>query len=128
MKLKNNVKAIIVTLGLLGSVVAVSVQAESEVYRVITNYPNPFDSRLGNTTILYTLGTDSAVKAKIYDMFGNLVRDYQERSEAAGVKRIIWDGTDQMGSKVAKGGYICVVEIRNNDSKVLATRKIGVVH
>jgi hypothetical protein len=128
MNLKINVKTIIVTLGLLGAVMAVSANAEPEIYRIITNYPNPFDSRLGNTTILYTLGTDCAVKTKIYDMFGNLVRDYHERSEVAGVKRIIWDGTDEMGSKVAKGGYICVVEIRNNESKVLATRKIGVVH
>ena len=128
MNAKRAVKVTIEALILLGAVTVYSVFAEPEVYRILTNYPNPFDSRQESTTILYALGTDSSVKAKIYDLFGNLVRDYQEKDETAGVKRIIWDGTDDEGSKVAKGGYICAVEIKNSSSKVLATRKIGIVH
>jgi FlgD Ig-like domain len=127
MKLKRLVKAIVLGIGFISIVAALPAAAALEVYNV-TNYPNPFDSRQENTTILYTLGADSEVKAKIYDLFGNSVKEYPEKMETAGIKRIIWDGTDDNGSKVVKGGYICVVEIRNDGMKVMATRKIGVVH
>ena len=128
MKLKRTVKVIILVLNLTGLAAVLPAAAALEVYKIITNYPNPFDSRQENTTILYTLGADCEVKAKIYDLFGNPVKEYPEKMETAGIKRVVWDGTDNSGSKVAKGGYVCVVEIRNGGVKVMATRKIGVVH
>jgi flagellar hook assembly protein FlgD len=128
MKLKRLVKAIVLGIGLIGIAVSLPAVTGLEVYKVITNYPNPFDSRQENTTILYTLVTDSEVKANIYDLFGNPIKVYPEKKETAGIKMIVWDGTDDNGSKVTKGGYICVVEIRNGGMKVMATRKIGVVH
>ena len=102
--------------------------SQQQVYTAVTNYPNPFDSREGSTTICYTLTTDSEVKAVIYDLLGNVVREYPERFETAGIKTVVWDGTDQQGLKVSKGGYILTVEIKSGDSKTLATRKIGVIH
>jgi flagellar hook assembly protein FlgD len=128
MKLKRTVKVIVLGIGLLGISAAIPVFAVPEIYSIVTNYPNPFDSRQENTTILYILGADSAVKAKIYDLFGNMVKQYSEKMETAGIKTIVWDGTDDNGSKVGKGGYICVIEIKNDGMKVMATRKIGVVH
>jgi hypothetical protein len=99
-----------------------------DVPRIVTNYPNPFDSRSGNTTILYRLFTDSAVKVKIYDLFGNMVREYPSSREDAGVYRIVWDGTNESGEKVAKGGYLCIIEVSNEAVRYVATRKIGVLH
>lgn len=125
--MKRTVRVIILVISLTGIASAFSAAAALEVYN-ITNYPNPFNSRQENTTILYTLEMDCAVKARIYDLFGNAVKEYPEKTETAGTQRIIWDGTDDKGSKVAKGGYICVVEIINDGLKVVATRKIGVVH
>lgn len=128
MKLKKLTNVIVLGIGLIGIAAVLPAVTSLEVYKIITNYPNPFDSRQENTTILYALGANSEVKAKIYDLFGNAVKEYPEKMETAGIKKIIWDGTDDNGSKVSKGGYICVVEFRNGGMKVLATRKIGVLH
>jgi flagellar hook assembly protein FlgD len=94
---------------------------------IVSNYPNPFDSRSQNTTIVYNAGYNSDVTVKIYDLFGNLVREYNQ-VKTNGENQIEWDGTDSDGSKVAKGGYICAIEILNGMSKSIATRKIGVIH
>jgi hypothetical protein len=121
-------KVIISMFCLTGFAAAFSAVPTLEAYNVITNYPNPFNSRQENTTILYTLTADCAVTAKIYDLFGNQVKEYPEKTETAGVKRVVWDGTNDNGAKVAKGGYIFVIEIKNDGVKVMATRKIGIVH
>lgn len=100
----------------------------SEGFKALTNYPNPFDSRVQATTILFSLETDSVVSARIYDLFGNIVRDYNFGAVGRGPNRLVWDGTNESGDKVAKGGYICVMEIANDRTRVLASRKIGVIH
>jgi hypothetical protein len=125
--MKRTVKVIILGISLTGIAAHFSAATPLEVYS-ITNYPNPFNSRQENTTILCTLEADCEVKVMIYDLLGNPVKEYPGKTETAGIKRIIWDGTNDNGSKVAKGGYICVVEIMNGGLKVMATRKIGVVH
>ena len=102
--------------------------AAQQPYALLTNFPNPFDSREGYTTICYTLTAESEVKAKIYDLLGNLVREYPSSIEPSGVNTVVWDGTDQQGSKVSKGGYVLAVEIKSGDANVVAVRKIGVVH
>lgn len=97
-------------------------------FKAVTNYPNPFDSRVEKTVIQYTLEADSSVAVRIYDLFGNTVREYSFGLESRGTNSLVWDGTNEAGEKVAKGGYICVMEIMNEDSKMLAVRKIGVIH
>lgn len=99
-----------------------------ELFRVVTNYPNPFDSRQETTTICYDLPADANVAVTIYDLFGNLVRAYAARHETAGLHTRLWDGTDADGVKVAKGGYLCVVRIESATVQYLVTRKIGVMH
>jgi len=95
---------------------------------VVSNYPNPFDSRNQFTTIIYSFSREGRGRMVIYDLFGNKVKEYPLESSGTGASRIIWDGTNEMGQKVAKGGYICVVEVLTSSNKVLATRKIGVIH
>jgi hypothetical protein len=99
-----------------------------QAYGFVTNFPNPFDSREESTTICYTLTSESEVKAVIYDLLGNLVKEYPTFLEAAGIKTVVWDGTDENGNKVAKGGYILAVKIKSGVANVVATRKIGVIH
>jgi hypothetical protein len=99
-----------------------------ELFRVVTNYPNPFDSRQETTTICYDLPAEADVAVTIYDLFGNLVRTFAPRREAAGLHTRRWDGTDADGVKVAKGGYLCVVRIESATLQYLVTRKIGVLH
>jgi len=105
-----------------------SISPLPEGFKALMNYPNPFDSRLESTTILFNLESDSAVSARIYDLFGNIVRDYNFGMISRGPNRLIWDGTNEAGDKVSKGGYICVMQITGDQVKVVASRKIGVIH
>ncbi|MBI3296976.1 MAG: hypothetical protein HYZ75_02340 [Elusimicrobia bacterium] len=89
----------------------------------VTNYPNPFDSRRGNTTIHFTLAVASEVTFTFYDLFGRRLRE-SSMAGAAGGNDHVWDGTDDGGRKVSMGVYICV--IRAAGEKVI--RKIGVIH
>ncbi|MBN1824103.1 MAG: hypothetical protein JW803_07275 [Endomicrobiales bacterium] len=107
---------------------AVGTLYAQDVFRVITNYPNPFDSRCENTIILYTLHMDSDVKVDIYDLFGNLVKEYPAERQASGIRMVLWDGSNDSGQKVAKGGYICVVNVKSDSILYSTVRKIGVIH
>ena len=94
----------------------------------MVNYPNPFDSRTGSTTIYYKLKVTAGVEITIYDLFGNIVRTYDSSYNGPGAETISWDGTNDSGKKVAKGGYICLLSVQTPEKTYLATRKIGVIH
>lgn len=98
----------------------------------LTNYPNPFDSRNQNTTIAYYLDEDARVTVQLYDLFGYMVRRWEffpsTEGGCRGLNRFYWDGTQEDGRKVAAGGYICQVVVKENASVVQGIRKIGVVH
>ena len=97
----------------------------------LTNYPNPFNSRVEETFISYRLPEDLPVRIRIYDLFGFQVRDFNfspgDTGARTGENNIRWDGTDESGQKVAKGGYLCQVTVQG-DRPVRGVRKIGVIH
>lgn len=128
--MKGNGKAVMMLVSMLLLVGAgfEPLTAIGDICRVVTNYPNPFDSRSEDTTIYYTLPEEADVTVKIYDLFGILVREFPSTREYPGAKQLHWDGTNDAGRKVAKGGYLCVVEITGEAARLLATRKIGVIH
>ena len=125
---KRLMKLSLVLAGLAVAAWAGAMPVTHEAARFVTNYPNPFDSRSEHTTITYSLPGESEVRVRIYDLLGNVVREYPARKECPGIGRVVWDGTDAKGEKVARGGYICVLEVRSNALQYSATRKIGVVH
>jgi hypothetical protein len=102
----------------------------------LSNAPNPFDSRKGGpegqTRILYSLDRDVAVQVTLYDLLGFRVRqwDFQAGQEGGrqGQNQFSWDGTNERGQKVSKGGYIAHIEIETPEGFVTAIRKIGVIH
>ena len=97
----------------------------------LVNYPNPFDSRREETFISYALPQDLPVRVGIYDLFGYQVREFHfsagEPGARAGENQVRWDGTDQTGEKVSKGGYLCQVTVEG-DQAARGIRKIGVIH
>ena len=95
---------------------------------LVTNYPNPFDSREESTSIVYSISDVSEVRMLIYDLFGYLVREFPTQRMTPGTNKVVWDGTNGEGQKVSKGGYICIIEILNGSNKIVTTRKIGVIH
>lgn len=87
------------------------------------NYPNPFNSRKSTTAILIRKPSHLRdITIKIYDLFGRCVRQIENIADDV----VIWDGKDDEGRYVAKGGYICVVT--TSDGSISTFRKIGVIH
>jgi flagellar hook assembly protein FlgD len=66
------------------------------------NYPNPFNP---NTTLVYSLESQGDVKIVIYDVRGRRVCDLISGKRPAGVHKVVWDGKNGRGSRVASGVY-----------------------
>lgn len=130
MKIKMMFVVIIVTLISLISIRVFSVPVK--VIERLVNYPNPFDSRIERTTIYYTLASDAEVRIEIYDLLGYKVKErVYSKGDTGGQKgsnKIVWDGKNEAGDNVAKGGYICRVYVEYDDAYAYAIRKIGVIH
>ena len=75
--------------------------------QLLANYPNPFNPE---TWIPYQLANDSDVLITIYDIRGTVVRrldlGHQQAGYHTGRSRAAhWDGTNDVGEKVASGVY-----------------------
>lgn len=85
----------------------VVISSKPETYLLSQNYPNPFNA---NTTIKFATPIDGKVSLKIYNVAGQLVREYQEFMNA-GYHSITWDGTGSNGEKVSSGVYLYKLQI-----------------
>ena len=102
----------------------------------VINYPNPFDSRKGGlegqTQVAYRLDKDVPVTVTLYDLLGMRVRRWQfsagQNGGRQGTNTFNWDGANEAGRKVSKGGYIAQIEIDLPGTSVSVIRKIGVIH
>jgi hypothetical protein len=68
------------------------------------NYPNPFNL---TTTIEYTLPRHSKVEISVYNILGQVVRQWRIDFKRAGTHSLQWDGTEDCGAAVATGIYFC---------------------
>ena len=74
----------------------------SKDFQLLQNYPNPFNPQ---TEIAYTLPEDSHVKLAIYNTLGQEVKVLVDEYQNAGKRKVIWDGLNENGEKVASGIY-----------------------
>ncbi len=74
------------------------------------NYPNPFNS---TTTITFSLEKTAKVNIKIYNSLGRLIRILVNETESIGENKIVWDGKDDIGQRVASGAYFYQVHTDN---------------
>jgi len=112
----------------------------------VSNYPNPVDARkFGDTTIAYTLSEPSTVDITLYDLLGKKVYswhfepdeevsfpddsmgDKRSGGGKAGPNKIVWYLKNEVGNKVAKGGYICYIKIKNSKGSFKKMYKIAVI-
>ncbi len=70
--------------------------------QLLPNFPNPFNP---STSIRYTLGEETDVWIKIYDIAGREVRSLVHAREDAGAHVVVWDGRDQFGRPLGSGLY-----------------------
>jgi flagellar hook assembly protein FlgD len=78
--------------------------AVQQVFRnsLVQNFPNPFNPQ---TTLAYSLKEPGNVTLSIYDVAGRRIRELVSAQRPAGAYKVVWDGTDSKGSKVASGVY-----------------------
>jgi hypothetical protein len=113
----------------------------------VSNYPNPVDAtKYGDTTIAYTLSEPSSVDITLYDLLGKKVYswhfspneevvfeddprtgDARSGGGKAGPNKIVWYLKNEVGKKVAKGGYICHIKVSNSQGSFEKTYKIGII-
>ena len=73
---------------------------------VLQAAPNPFNDV---TNISYATG-DEVINLTVYNALGQTVRVLSNEYHTAGTHSILWDGTNENGSKVATGQYFYVLE------------------
>ncbi|EQB63002.1 MAG: Alpha amylase catalytic region [candidate division Zixibacteria bacterium RBG-1] len=78
-----------------------SIAAMPKTFGLSQNYPNPFNA---STTIRFALPMNSDVSLKIYNVAGQLVKEYKQQMNA-GYRSITWDGSNAKGEIVASGVY-----------------------
>jgi hypothetical protein len=79
------------------------------------NYPNPFNP---TTTISFSLPRSGETRLDIYDILGKHVTTLLNETMGAGNFRVVWDGSDKNGTKVASGMYIYRIQSGNSFTAV----------
>jgi hypothetical protein len=77
------------------------------VNNLAPNYPNPFNP---TTTIAYSTAKAGAVKLRIYNAKGQLVRTLVDEAKQAGEHHLVWNGMDNNHKPVATGLYLYRLE------------------
>jgi hypothetical protein len=72
------------------------------------NYPNPFNPE---TVIEYQLPKASEVEISIFNLQGQKVTTLVRGHQTAGAHKIIWNGTDESGRRVASGIYLYQLKV-----------------
>jgi hypothetical protein len=73
-----------------------------EITTLKTVYPNPFNP---STTVSYGLDKAALVSIRIYNSRGQMVREINEGSKAAGNYSLVWNGDDDRGRSLPTGVY-----------------------
>ena len=76
----------------------------------IGTYPNPFDKDLN---VELTFPSTDRVEVHVYDILGRRVARIAANHEGANRGKVVWDGTDSSGSRVASGMYLVAVVSSN---------------
>ncbi|MFZ1289207.1 MAG: FlgD immunoglobulin-like domain containing protein [Melioribacteraceae bacterium] len=88
-------------------------------YKLQQNYPNPFNP---STTIDFSLPVDKQISLKIYDMLGQEIKSLVDlQNLKKGNHQVIWDGTNNNGSKVSSGNYLAKLIFGNFSKSIKMT-------
>ena len=79
-------------------------------YNLHNNYPNPFNPI---TSFWYDLPEDRLVNITVYDMLGNVVKNFVNSNQSSGYKTVQWNATNNQGQLVSAGVYLYSIEAGN---------------
>jgi hypothetical protein len=96
---------------------SVMVRTSARSLALHQNRPNPFNP---TTSISFTLPNKARVDLSVYNLQGQLVKTLVSEALDAGIKEVVWNGTDARGDPVASGVYF----YRLKAGKKVLTRKM----
>ncbi len=109
-----------------------STDKTQELIPVLFNSPNPFANNLESTTFYYSLSKAAKGEMAIYSLFGYLIQKWsfsEVDRGSAGDHQWLWDGTNIVGAKVAKGVYIVILTAESSDgTRQTRKYKVAVTH
>jgi flagellar hook assembly protein FlgD len=73
-----------------------------EIFRLLGNYPNPFNPA---TEITFAAPRSGYVRLEVYNIIGQKVKTLLDETITAGLKAAIWDGTTDSGKLATSGIY-----------------------
>ncbi|MGH7450037.1 MAG: S8 family serine peptidase, partial [bacterium] len=84
-------------------------------------YPNPFNP---STQIRFAMREDGLATLRLYNLYGQAIRELLNESRASGEHTVTWDGRDDRGTAAASGIYFIRFEAGNavKVGKVLLVR------
>ena len=96
--------------------------ASTEIISDLINIPNPFNAGAESTLIRYNLSEDCSISINIYNLIGDMVKQFNE-DECSGIsgaqESVEWDGRNGKGMEVADGCYICEIFARDSEGLLL---------
>ncbi|MGQ9577731.1 MAG: hypothetical protein ACUVWQ_03830 [Candidatus Aminicenantales bacterium] len=98
----------------------------------IMAFPNPFGFNRDAAEIVYYLNRSGAVAVQIFDPFGNEVIGWTfsqgEAGARAGINRLMWNGRNRQGRRVASGVYVVQIVGQLHTGTVFrSSYRLGVV-
>lgn len=84
------------------------------------NYPNPFNPI---TSIRFGLPESGRAIISVYTITGQKVKTLLDEQLSAGYHQLLWDGTDQNGSKVTSGVYLYHITATSTSSDKVYSKK-----
>ena len=69
--------------------------------------------------VRFAVAKSGRVQVSIYDVTGRKVRNLADRVFPAGEHSIQWDGTDDAGSKVARGVYFVRSSVQKDAGRII---------
>ena len=73
----------------------------------------------GKSNVLFSVAKSGRVQVSIYDVTGRKVRNLADRVFPAGEHSIQWDGTDDAGSRVARGVYFVRSSVQKDAGRII---------
>ncbi|MEA3476163.1 MAG: C25 family cysteine peptidase [Candidatus Cloacimonadota bacterium] len=78
------------------------------------NYPNPVNPDIVGTNISFSLPKNTNnIELKIYNIKGQLVKNFELRTLNSELNNVVWDGSDKNGKRVASGLYFYKISAGN---------------
>lgn len=89
-------------------------------FKLFQNYPNPFNPV---TRFKFSLPEIAQVRIEIYNLLGELVYQYPEKTFEAGIYEEEWNGIDYKNNQVSSGIYILKLNAKSNQNKIFSDVK-----